>query len=115
MLTGAVSLGLWGMMTGSLQENKRKKIITVPLDNSQTVLFREDCIVINSEHPVVFSSYCTHLGCRIRTLEDGKLICPCHGSVFGLDGIPEKGPAVRPLEKLKFSINKNTNVMTINI
>jgi len=85
------------------------------MNDNRAVLFREDCIVINTEQPVVLSSYCTHLGCRIKTFEDGKLVCPCHGSMFDLKGNPLKGPAIKPLEKLEYSINKETNVMTINI
>ena len=39
---------------------------------------------------------CTHLGCRVRP---GKhaLICPCHGSVFDLEGKVIRGPAQEPL------------------
>lgn len=114
-VTGAAFLGLWGLMTGDLQKNKRKKTISIPLDDNRAVLFSEDCIVINSGQPKVFSSYCTHLGCRIKTLEDSKLVCPCHGSMFDLNGNPLKGPAVKPLEKLEFTINKNSNIMTIKI
>jgi Rieske Fe-S protein len=114
-VTGAAFLGLWGIMTGDLQKAKRKKTINIPLNTGKEVLFSDDCIVINGEQPEVFSSSCTHLGCRIRTFEDGKLVCPCHGSVFDLNGNPLKGPAVKPLEKLEFTINKNTNVMTIKV
>jgi len=114
-VAGAAYLGLWGLMTEKLQKSKRRKTVTIPLNNSRAVLFSDDCIVVNSEQPVVLSSYCTHLGCRIKTMEKEKLVCPCHGSMFDLNGNPLKGPAVKPLKKLEFSINDKTNIMTIKI
>lgn len=42
------------------------------------------------------SAVCTHQGCTVMA---GKtsLDCPCHGSVFGLDGSVKQGPAPSPL------------------
>jgi Rieske Fe-S protein len=45
-----------------------------------------------------FSLVCTHLGCTI-SLDGDKFACPCHGSVFSLDGSVIKGPAVRRLDE----------------
>ncbi|MDE2726481.1 MAG: Rieske (2Fe-2S) protein [Gemmatimonadota bacterium] len=43
-------------------------------------------------------SRCTHLGCEVRP---GKhaLSCPCHGSVFDLEGKAIRGPAQSPLSR----------------
>lgn len=42
------------------------------------------------------SAVCTHQGCTVMA---GKtsLNCPCHGSVFALDGSVKQGPAPSPL------------------
>jgi nitrite reductase/ring-hydroxylating ferredoxin subunit len=32
------------------------------------------------------SAVCTHLGCVLREAGVGRLTCPCHRAVFGLDG-----------------------------
>jgi Rieske Fe-S protein len=45
-----------------------------------------------------FSPICTHAGCTVSQITDGKIVCPCHHSEFNLDGTVAKGPAKRPLE-----------------
>jgi Rieske Fe-S protein len=45
-----------------------------------------------------FSSVCTHAGCNVSEVSDGKIVCPCHGSKFNLDGSVDEGPATKPLE-----------------
>ncbi len=51
------------------------------------------------------STVCTHLGCIPNWLEnDRKFKCPCHGSGFKQDGINFEGPAPRPLERLRITL-----------
>ncbi|MEV6769996.1 Rieske (2Fe-2S) protein [Nocardia sp. NPDC051030] len=45
-----------------------------------------------------FSSTCTHLGCKVNSVEGGLIKCPCHGSSFNLDGSVAGGPAPRALD-----------------
>ncbi|MCL5885310.1 MAG: Rieske 2Fe-2S domain-containing protein [Desulfobacteria bacterium] len=53
----------------------------------------------------VFSPICTHLGCRYDwEPNSGRFLCPCHGSLFGLDGKVLAGPAPRPLDTLPVKI-----------
>jgi menaquinol-cytochrome c reductase iron-sulfur subunit len=55
----------------------------------------------------VFSPVCTHLGCYYTW--DSKLSrfeCPCHGSVFSINGTVLSGPAPRPLDTLPHKIEK---------
>jgi cytochrome b6-f complex iron-sulfur subunit len=41
---------------------------------------------------------CTHNGCTVEwKAASKKLVCPCHGSEFGLDGKVKKGPATKPI------------------
>ena len=49
---------------------------------------------------VAFGPQCTHLGCAYHW-EEGKsdFLCPCHSSVFGIDGKVVSGPAPRPLDR----------------
>lgn len=45
-----------------------------------------------------FSSVCTHQGCPVSQISDGKILCNCHGSEFSIaDGSVMNGPAEQPL------------------
>jgi menaquinol-cytochrome c reductase iron-sulfur subunit len=72
----------------------------------RTTVVRNVWTVRHSETDVtVFSPICTHLGCRFDWQpEAGRFVCPCHGSVFGLDGKVLAGPAPRPLDRLPSKI-----------
>ncbi len=54
----------------------------------------------------LLSAKCTHNGCTVGYKpEAGRLICPCHGSVFAFeDGAVIGGPAEDPLPKLKVKV-----------
>jgi Rieske Fe-S protein len=43
-----------------------------------------------------FSAVCTHQGCLVDVTPQG-FRCPCHGSLYDLDGRNAAGPARRPL------------------
>ncbi|MGD9990023.1 Rieske (2Fe-2S) protein [Pseudonocardia sp.] len=40
-----------------------------------------------------FSTRCPHQGCQVNEIDGASIICPCHGSMFALDGAVEQGPA----------------------
>ena len=57
---------------------------------------------------VAFGPQCTHLGCAYHW-EAGKreFLCPCHTSVFSIDGTVVSGPAPRPLDKFETKVENN--------
>jgi len=60
-----------------------------------------------------FSPHCTHLGCGYRWDEpERKFKCPCHGSVFDVNGTVLGGPAPRPLDRLPVKIEKGMLYVT---
>jgi Rieske Fe-S protein len=52
-----------------------------------------------------FSAVCTHQGCTVNQVSNGRIICPCHGSMFSIqDGSVVGGPAPRPLPKANLTV-----------
>lgn len=52
-----------------------------------------------------FSAICTHQGCHVNRVAQGKIFCPCHGSVYdAATGKVVAGPAPRPLPKVKITV-----------
>lgn len=43
------------------------------------------------------SAVCTHLGCTVGPPASSRITCPCHGSVYDLNGGNLVGPAAAPL------------------
>ena len=49
---------------------------------------------------IALSDRCAHLGCPVRWVDAAeRFICPCHGGVYDLLGVPVGGPPVRPLDR----------------
>lgn len=47
-----------------------------------------------------FAPQCTHLGCAYHWDERrSEFVCPCHSSLFSIDGQVLSGPAPRPLDR----------------
>ena len=59
------------------------------------------------------SIVCTHLGCALNWVEgERKFKCPCHGSGFTQEGINIEGPAPRPMERFKITVDEG--VVTVD-
>jgi Rieske Fe-S protein len=57
---------------------------------------------------VAVDATCTHQACTVAyDAAQGKLVCPCHGSRFGLDGGVEVGPASQPLSQYIVVVDAN--------
>ncbi|MFB3885696.1 MAG: cytochrome b N-terminal domain-containing protein [Thermodesulfobacteriota bacterium] len=62
-------------------------------------------IIKHSSGTMVFSPICPHLGCHYDWHPEQKeFICPCHGSVFSVDGKMLGGPSPRTLDTLPFKV-----------
>lgn len=52
-----------------------------------------------------FSPVCTHQGCKVKSVDDGKIVCPCHNSQFSIaDGSVQGGPAQQPLPEVPIKV-----------
>ena len=55
-----------------------------------------------------FGPQCTHLGCAYHWEEaKGEFLCPCHTSLFSIDGKVIGGAAPRPLDRFETKLNGN--------
>ena len=94
---------MWDKMVKTHIITTAKRLTKLPFNRNRKVLFSDEFIVVNDAGKTkVFSAHCTHLGCLINQSEGAKLLCPCHGSEFSLNGMAVKGPAYKPLKKEKF-------------
>ncbi len=72
------------------------------MDGWRRVIEKSTTWVVRTDQTnvVAFTPACTHLGCAYHWEEfDHSFICPCHSSVFGVDGKVISGPAPRSLDR----------------
>lgn len=76
-------------------------------DGYAQVVDRKVVYLVRSGRDVrALESTCTHLGCRTSYDREGKrIVCPCHGGVFGIDGRVVEGPPPEPLRSLATRID----------
>lgn len=52
-----------------------------------------------------FTAVCTHMGCVVGTIQNGLIVCPCHGSQYHIaDGSVANGPAPQPLAAVPIKV-----------
>jgi Rieske Fe-S protein len=60
-----------------------------------------------------FSATCTHQGCTVAAVQNGSIVCPCHGGSFSIaDGSVQGGPPPGPLEPKQVSVSGTTITVT---
>lgn len=60
----------------------------------------------------VLTTVCTHRGCEVD-VRGPRLVCPCHGSTYDVDGRVLRGPAERPL--VRFASSVANGVLEIDV
>jgi len=65
-------------------------------------------VKLDNSQVIAFAPQCTHLGCAYHW-DDAKknFLCPCHTSVFSIDGKVLSGPAPRPLDRYESKVENN--------
>ncbi len=82
-----------------LEEIKRKKFLVIYIKNDPILL------VQSNDKIQALLLRCPHRGCTLYLDRERKLIsCPCHGSLFDLDGKRLRGPAPTDLRKIDYKI-----------
>ena len=65
-------------------------------------------VKLSNNQVVAFSPWCTHLGCAYHW-DNAKrdFECPCHSSVFAINGQVLSGPAPRPLDRYEVKLERS--------
>ncbi len=92
---------------GSSGTSGGKKLTTVAAIPDGGGVIVDHVVVIRSGQDVhAFSAICTHQGCEVDKVSDGKIKCPCHFSVFAAStGAVVSGPAPSPLPKVAVTVS----------
>jgi nitrite reductase/ring-hydroxylating ferredoxin subunit len=93
---------------GSIPEGKAPEFeefdLTKPQGSEEPILGNQGLawLVRDKKGSYALLNRCSHLGCPVRFVPlESSFSCPCHGSEYDLGGRVLKGPAIRPLERLK--------------
>ena len=57
---------------------------------------------------------CPHLGCLVEPLEEGGFMCPCHDSLFDVEGRALSGPATQPLQHLYLWLDEEQGQLMVD-
>ncbi len=93
--------GLWDFMIKREQARQDRNVSKVLLAGiPMGISFYEEYWISRNEVDIkVYSTRCTHLGCKVKPAGDGRLTCPCHGSAFSTENASAvKGPAQKSLD-----------------
>jgi cytochrome b6-f complex iron-sulfur subunit len=89
------------------------------VDGARIVTFEGKSILVVRTSETTFaalSAVCTHAGCLVRYAPTAQDVsCPCHGSLFALDGSVLRGPAELPLAQYPTSFDPRAQVVTVAI
>jgi menaquinol-cytochrome c reductase iron-sulfur subunit len=65
-------------------------------------------VKLDNGEVIALAPQCTHLGCAYHWDDPKKqFLCPCHNSVFSIDGKVVSGPAPRPLDRFEAKVQNN--------
>ena len=96
--------------TASSGPKKQVKTADIPVGGG--VIYPDAVVVVTQ--PVAgkfkaFSAMCMHLGCVVNQVDQGKIICPCHGSEYNIaDGSVYQGPSTTPLNPRTITVSGDT-------
>jgi menaquinol-cytochrome c reductase iron-sulfur subunit len=95
-----VSLGA----LASLDLKPSRRLVRVDMADAWVEASKEFVLwmrIDESGEPIAFAAACPHQGCPVEWVEEENLfVCPCHRSVFRIDGSRAGGPSDKPLRKV---------------
>lgn len=84
---------------------RRKRVDGWKTVNEKTTAW---VVKLDDQNVVAYSPQCTHLACAYHwDAQQNSFVCPCHTSVFAIDGKVLSGPAPRPLDRYVTRLESN--------
>jgi Rieske Fe-S protein len=95
--------------------DKLEKLETV--GSSMTIKIKDRSVMfvrVTEDSVLGFDPACTHQQCIVEhRAGSDRIECPCHGSVFDLEGKVLKGPAEKPLHRFDTSLEEGRVVIDL--
>lgn len=117
LLGAGFGLLLWPNKTGAfgseitVRAEDVPPVMGAPLRNIQGKFY----LMHNEDGLLALYTKCPHLGCAVPWVgppdSPNAFQCPCHGSMYNYDGVLTGGPAPRPMDLMKVSIDEGGNVI----
>ncbi len=114
-LTGAgFGLLLWPNKTGAFGSELTVRAEDVPPVNAPPYrnIQGKFFLVHNNDGLLALYTKCPHLGCTVPWVgppdNPRAFQCPCHGSMYDYNGVLTAGPAPRPMDLMRVTVDGNT-------
>jgi menaquinol-cytochrome c reductase iron-sulfur subunit len=84
---------------------RRKRVDGWKTINEKTTAW---VVKLDDQNVVAYAPQCTHLACAYHwDAQQDHFVCPCHASVFSVEGKVLSGPAPRPLDRYVTRLDSN--------
>jgi cytochrome b6-f complex iron-sulfur subunit len=107
LVTGGFVRLLWPNKTGAFGSVLTVPAKDIPPIGGTPLTFAPGkfYIVHNDDGLLALYWKCVHLGCTVPWAPNfDEFRCPCHGSIYNYDGVNTGGPAPRPLDLMKITV-----------
>ena len=108
LAAGGVALPLLAACAGNGEAEGPVKPAAVPVGGGMMADYGGSAVVVTQPSKgdfKAFSGICTHQGCTLGGVQQGRIFCPCHGSEFSMrDGSVLHGPATQPLPEKQVTV-----------
>ncbi len=102
--SGAAANG-YGPTASSGGGGQLAALADVPVGGGLVLADQHVVLTRSGDEVHAFSATCTHQGCTVDGVTDGRITCPCHGSVFdATTGKVVQGPATTGLAPVDVTV-----------
>ena len=99
----------------TFHKSREKRVLFHPDEQPAPVVFKDGVFLVKGKGGLTaLSARCSHLGCTLRYNQRSRRFeCPCHGSVFDVEGRWISGPAKEDLQQIPLTRGENGELSVI--